>query len=114
MRWSLRGTPPLRRDCHPQHRIVTRDAGSYYRADPARWRGSRLRPVQAEPSGSFERAAAQLRAAGITVTAWAVLMHNSRLGAADPSCAVENAYGDSYPWALCAGSAAGPRPLARP
>ena len=99
---SVRAVTPY----HPQHRIVTRDAGAYYRTDPARWRGSRLRPVQAEPSGSFERAAAQLRAAGITVTAWAVLMHNSRLGAADPSCAVENAYGDSYPWALCAGSPA--------
>src|ERR1035441_8802810 len=99
---SVRAVTPY----HPQHRIVTRDAATYYRTDPARWRGSRLRPVQAEPSGSFERAAAQLRAAGITVTAWAVLTHNSRLGVADPSCTVENAFGDSYPWALCAGSPA--------
>jgi hypothetical protein len=99
---SVRAVTPY----HPQHRIVTRDAAAYYRTDPARWRGSRLRPVQAEPSGSFERAAAQLRAAGITVTAWAVLTHNSRLDAADPSCTVENAFGDSYPWALCAGSPA--------
>jgi hypothetical protein len=96
---------------HPRHRIVTSDAAVYYRADPARWLGSRLRPVPAEPAqarppGSFERAAAQLRAAGVRVTAWAVLTHNSRLGAADPSCAVENAYGDRYPWALCAGSPA--------
>jgi hypothetical protein len=91
---------------HPRHRIVTRDAAVYYRTDLARWRGSRLRPQPAAPSGSFERAAAQLRAAGIKVTAWAVLTHNSRLGAANPSCAVENAFGDSYPWALCAGSPA--------
>jgi hypothetical protein len=99
---SVRAVTPR----HPQHRIVTRDAAAYYRTDPARWRGSRLRPVPAEPSGSFERAAAQLCAAGIRVTAWAVLTHNSRLGAADPSCTVENAFGDSYPWALCAGSPA--------
>jgi hypothetical protein len=99
---SVRAVTPY----HPGHRIVTRDAAVYYRSGPARWRGSRLRPVQAQPSGSFERAAAQLRAAGIKVTAWAVLTHNSRLGAADPSCTVENAYGDSYPWALCAGSPA--------
>jgi hypothetical protein len=91
---------------HPRHRIVTRDAAVYYRTDLARWPGSRLRPRPAEPSGSFERAAAQLRAAGIRVTAWAVLTHNSRLGAANPSCAVENVFGDSYPWALCAGSSA--------
>jgi hypothetical protein len=91
---------------HPRHRIVTRDTAVYYRADPARWRDSRLRPVPAEPAGSFERAAAQLGAAGVKVTAWAVLTHNSRLGAATPSCAVENAFGDRYPWALCAGSPA--------
>jgi hypothetical protein len=33
-------------------------------------------------------------------------LHNARLGAADPSCTVENAFGDRYPWALCAGSPA--------
>ena len=99
---SVRGVTPY----HPRHRIVTRDAAVYYRADLARWPGSPLRPRPAEPSGSFERAAAQLRTAGIKVTAWAVLTHNSLLGAANPSCAVENAFGDSYPWALCAGSSA--------
>jgi hypothetical protein len=99
---SVRAVTPY----HPRHRIVTRDAAAYYQVDPARWRDSRLRPAQAEPAASFERAAEQLRAAGIKVTAWAVLTHNSRLGAAEPSCAVENAYGDSYPWALCAGSPA--------
>ena len=95
---------------HPQRRIVTRDAGVYYRADPARWDGLRLRPQAAdaaagEQPGSFERAAAALRAAGISVTAWVVLTHNSRL-AGTGECAVRNAFGDRYPWALCAGSAA--------
>jgi hypothetical protein len=99
---SVRAATPY----HPRHRIVTRDPAVYYKVDPARWRGARLRPAEAGPAGSFERSAARLRAAGITVTAWAVLTHNSRLGAADPACAVENAYGDSYPWALCAGSPA--------
>ena len=27
---------------HPRHRIVTRDAAIYYRADPSRWRACRL------------------------------------------------------------------------
>jgi hypothetical protein len=120
---------------HPRHRIVTRDAAVYYRADPARWEGLRLRPPaeqaadgntgaantgagntgagntgagntgDAEPAGSFERAAAALRAAGISVTAWLVLTHNSRL-AGTGKCAVRNAFGDVYPWALCAGSPA--------
>ena len=97
---------------HPRHRIVTRDAAVYYRPDPARWDGRRLRPVAAGsaagepgPAGSFERATAALRAAGLSVTAWVVLTHNSRL-AASGEHAVRNAFGDVYPWALCAGSAA--------
>jgi len=92
---------------HPGHRIVTRDASVYYRADPARWSGAALRPAVAGPAGSFERAAGQLRAAGLGVTAWVVLTHNSRLACgAGAECAVRNAFGDRYPWALCAGSAA--------
>ena len=96
---------------HPDHRIVTRDAAVYYRADPSRWRGtaprpSRLRPAVARPAGSFERAAAVLRSRGLAVTAWAVLTHNDRLGAVVPSAAVRNAFGDIYPWALCLASPA--------
>src|ERR1035438_9258769 len=66
---SVRAVTPY----HPRHRIVTRDAAAYYRTDPASWRGSRLSPVQAEPPGSFERAAAQLSAAGIAGIAWGVV-----------------------------------------
>jgi hypothetical protein len=97
---------------HPQHRIVTRDAAVYYRPDPARWDGRGLRPGapgaaagEPDPAGSFERATTALRAAGLSVTAWVVLTHNSRL-AASGEHAVRNAFGDVYPWALCAGSAA--------
>jgi hypothetical protein len=94
---------------HPRHRIVTRDAAVYYRADPSRWRGiapQRLRPAMARPAGSFERAAGGLRARGLAVTAWAVVTHNDRLGAVVPSAAVRNAFGDPYPWALCLASPA--------
>jgi len=109
---------------HPQHRIVTRDAAVYYRADPSRWRAgrtgrragpvpqaarqrpARLRPAVARPAGSFERAAAALRSRGLAVTAWAVVTHNDRLGVTVPSAAVRNAFGDAYPWALCLASPA--------
>jgi hypothetical protein len=91
---------------HPGHRIVTRDAAVYYQADADRWTGAELRPALAGPAGSFERAAGQLRAAGLGVTAWVVLAHNSRLATASAEDAVRNAFGDAYPWALCAGSAA--------
>ena len=93
---------------HPGHRIVTRDAAVYYRRDPARWAGAHLVPPDPGPAevGSFERAAGALRAAGLAVNAWVVVAHNGRLAAAHPECAVRNAYGDPYPWALCAGSPA--------
>jgi hypothetical protein len=92
---------------HPGHRIVTRDAAAYYRADPDRWSGADLCPAVAGPAGSFERATGQLRAAGLGVTAWVVLTHNATLAAAaGRDCAVRNAFGDQYPWALCAGLAA--------
>jgi hypothetical protein len=96
---------------HPGHRIVTRDAGMYYRPDPARWDGRALRPADPDPgpgpgpADSFGRAAAALRSAGLSVTAWIVVTHNSRL-AGTGERAVRNAFGDVYPWALCAGSAA--------
>ena len=90
---------------HPGHRIVTRDAAVYYEADPDRWSGAELRPAVAEPAGSFERATGRLRAAGLSVTAWVVLLHNSQLtGVADGLFAVRNAFGDRYPWALCMSS----------
>ena len=91
---------------HPGHRVVTRDAAVYYRPDPARWRGAALRPADAGDghAGSFERAAGALHTAGLRVNAWVVVAHNGYLGAAHPECAVRNAYGDVYPWALCIGS----------
>jgi hypothetical protein len=91
---------------HPERRVVTRDAAVYYRPDPDRWRGAALRPVDPGDghAGSFERAADALHAAGLRVNAWMVVAHNGRLGAAHPECAVRNAYGDVYPWALCIGS----------
>jgi len=91
---------------HPEHRVVTRDTGVYYRPDPDRWRGAALRPVDPGDghAGSFERAAGALHAAGLRVNAWVVIVHNGRLAAAHPEHAVRNAYGDPYPWALCIGS----------
>jgi hypothetical protein len=91
---------------HPEQRIVTRDAAVYYRPDPGRWRGALLRPPEpdGDAAGSFERAADALHAAGLRVNAWIVVAHNGRLAAAHPDCAVRNAYGDVYSWALCIGA----------
>jgi hypothetical protein len=105
---SVRAVTPF----HPRHRIITRDAAVYYRPSRERWRGLPLRPAKpsasrhlaADPAGSFERAAEQLRAADLRVTAWVVVAHSEAVGAAHPEFVVRNAFGDPYPWALCIAS----------
>lgn len=85
---------------HPEHRIVTRAAGTYYNPSPERRDSSPIRPVPGSP-GSFERAATALREVGLSVTAWIVVTHSETLGAAHPDAVVRGAFGDPYPWALC-------------
>jgi hypothetical protein len=105
---SVRAVTPF----HPRHRIITRDASVYYRPARERWRGLPLQPAEPaafrpsvdDPVGSFERAAGQLRAAGLRVTAWVVVAHSEAVGAASPEFVVRNAFGDPYPWALCIAS----------
>jgi hypothetical protein len=105
---SVRAITPF----HPRHRIVTRNAAVYYRPASDRWRGLPLQPAvpepsgpeSADPAGSFERAAEQLRAEDLRVNAWVVVAHSEAVGAAHPEFVVHNAFGDPYPWALCIGS----------
>jgi hypothetical protein len=90
---------------HPSHRIVRAEHSAvYYRPDPERWFGQELWPARQRWCGAedpFGEAAEQLAHAGLDVHAWVVLAHNSRLATAFPGCAVRNAYGDTYGWALC-------------
>ncbi|HTJ34211.1 MAG TPA: hypothetical protein VL738_13365 [Dactylosporangium sp.] len=98
---GVRAATPM----HPRHQIVDASHGALYRpVRPEAWRGHRLRPLTpgwmtaADP---FAEAAATLRAAGLAVTAWVVLAHNSRLGEANPDLTVVNCFGERYPYALC-------------
>ena len=98
---SVRAATPL----HPHHQVVTAAHAALYRPVRAEaWRGRLLRP--AEPawmstSDSFGAAAALLKAAGLRVSAWVVLTHNTRLGTEFADLAVVNCFGDRYPYALC-------------
>jgi hypothetical protein len=88
----------------PRRAVVSaRHAAVYFRPDLKRYAGIRLQP--AEPSwvasDSFRIAADALRAVGQRVIAWVVLLHNSRLGEANPDLTIENAFGDLYTYALC-------------
>lgn len=98
---STRAATPL----HPARRLVdARHAALYRPVREAAWAGHRLRPAVpdwvTEPD-AFGAAAALLRAAGLRVTAWIVLTHDTRLGRRHPDVAVINCFGESYPYALC-------------
>jgi hypothetical protein len=92
---------------HPGHKVVTASHSAvYFAPDPDRWRGRRLQPAVATwAPGSFSEGARSLAASGLEVLAWTVVAHNQRLGTLAPDCAISNAYGDSYPWALCIANA---------
>ncbi|TDV53729.1 hypothetical protein [Actinophytocola oryzae] len=98
---SVRAATPL----HPSHQLVEARYAALYR--PVResvWQGRRLRPLSPtwmSTSDSFGAAASVLRAAGLRVSAWVVLTHNSRIGTSFPDVSVVNCFGDRYPYALC-------------
>jgi hypothetical protein len=90
---------------HPDHRIVTAErTAAYYPLAASRWDGAlRPEPQAACPGDDpFGAAVAALTAAGLRVNAWAVLLHVDGALAGGPAPVVVNAYGDRYPWALCA------------
>jgi len=76
----------------------------YFQPDPSLYAETPLRPVvspRAELLDLLDRAADACRRQGLGLRAWTVGLHNSQLGAAHPSAAEENLFGDRYPWALC-------------
>jgi hypothetical protein len=98
---STRAATPL----HPRHQLVdAHDAALYRPVRPAAWPGRRLTPISPqwmdEPD-PFAFSAVRLREAGLRVSAWIVLTHNTRLGRAYPDVAVVNCFGEPYPYALC-------------
>lgn len=98
---STRAATPL----HPRHQIVDASHAALYRPVRASvWSGRRLAPAAPQWMTSpdpFETAAAELRSAGVPVTAWIVLTHSTRLGTACPDVAVTNCFGERYAYALC-------------
>ncbi|MCB8881167.1 hypothetical protein ACELLULO517_13045 [Acidisoma cellulosilytica] len=80
------------------------DGTIYFRPDAARWAKSRLQPqvasLVAEGDVLRDLVAAKDRT-GLSVAAWTVCLHNSRLGTAYPDVATESVFGERYPYALC-------------
>jgi hypothetical protein len=90
---------------HTPRRVVAhRGAGAHYcPPDESLYPGD-LRPLVA-PRPALADIAAQIAAAGLSWQAWTVYLHNGRLAAARPDCAVTNAFGDMYETDLCPSSA---------
>jgi len=89
---------------NPRRKILlARYAAAYFEPDPSAYAGLRLRPSIPDwvPPDSFGTALAALRASGQAVNAWIVVLHNTRLGEANPDLVIENAFGDRYTHALC-------------
>ncbi len=57
--------------------------------------------VPADGPSPLERLCADAPAHGLSVRAWTVFGHNTRLGLLHPERTVVNAFGDPYPYALC-------------
>jgi len=98
---STRAATPL----HPRHQLVdAHDAALYRPVRPSVWHGRRLTPMSPlwmEEPDPFAFSGVRLREAGLRVSAWVVLTHNTRLGRACPDVAVVNCFGERYPYALC-------------
>ena len=98
---GVRGLTPH----HPQHRVVaTPGSAAYFPLSDTEWAGRVLRPQTPGWLGGqdgFGVAATALHAAGLTIRAWVVLLHNDGLGDEHPDLVIRNAFGDRYSWAMC-------------
>jgi len=90
---------------NPSRKVRYLEGGAvFFRPDGARYDGLRLRPRVSElarfgdPLGDLRHAADRR---GMAVNAWAVFLHNDRLGFEHPECATQNAFGDRYLTDLC-------------
>ena len=98
---SVRAATPLHRD---RRMVEAVSSAAYFPVRERVWRGRRLvpaAPTWAAPDAFVAAPATRSGAAGRRPAAWVVLTHNSRLGRAFPDLTVRNAFGDSYPHALC-------------
>ena len=90
---------------NPVRKVRYLEGGAvFFQPDESRYKGLQLQPHVAhlaranDPLGDLCAAAVER---GMQVNAWAVFLHNDRLGFADPLCATQNAFGDRYLTDLC-------------
>lgn len=75
------------------------DGTVYFNADPARY--GTLKPAVNTLVREHDVVRELTGEGRVSVHAWMVLLHNSRLGALHPEATVQNAFGDRYVYSLC-------------
>jgi hypothetical protein len=89
--------------------FMTEDGVAYFHPEPVHYASTPLKPKTAAIAREvdwFAAAGKRLAHHGLRLTAWTVCLHNTRLGLEHPEHTVRNAFGDSYPHALCPSSPA--------
>jgi len=90
---------------NPVHKVCYLEGGAiFFQPEQARYEDLRLQPYVSELARSGDPLADLCTAArerGMRANAWAVFLHNDRLGFAHPECATQNAFGDRYLTDLC-------------
>ena len=101
--WFLLPHNPKRK-CH-----FAEDGAAYFHPAAPLYEQTPLKPRVARIAARtdwFSEAAQRLERFGLRLTAWTVCNHNTPLGLEHPEHTVQNAFGDSYPHALCPASEA--------
>lgn len=75
------------------------DGTIYYNADPGDF--GRIKPLANALLAERDVLRELTDIDGLTVRAWMVLLHNTRVGTAHPDVTVQNAFGDRYVYSLC-------------
>lgn len=78
------------------------DGTIYYQADPADFGTIKPQPHSLLPETDVLRDLTAVD--GLTVRAWMVLLHNTRVGMAHPEATIRNAFGDRFVYSLCPSS----------
>lgn len=88
-----------------RHVYFPEDGTLYFRADPRRYEGLRLRPKVArlveQEGDALATLAEARRRRPFALHGWTVCLHNTRLGTEHPEACTENAYGDKNLYNLC-------------
>lgn len=90
---------------NPKHRAYMPDDGCvYFHPAEKLYEKTVLKPKIAACCAETDwmrEAGKRLDRYGLKLVSWTVCCHNTRLGALHPDCTLRNAFGDSYPHALC-------------